>query len=472
MSTKTTIFEKIDGLKITAWRNKNPYGRFEDNWVIAYKNFIIFEEEFIPHTEPIQYDQFKIVLDRFRALHEKSNDSFIIPGTEFFLEFACDKATLMQTYNGPALFLLGWAASDGETIGGYLQTKPDGFQNVTHQYQLVNDPRWNADILVPPQIFHGIPDSIFDGNTAPVFHTPLARYEAFKQHILRIPSCIGPRIEGGIGWTINGAYKILQPEQTDKAARTALRNKHRHADPEKETAYWAAINNFIDNFVKPIDKPLAVKLRIYRSWYDHTGIAHGTLAPLFALIVKAANKPRSDIINDIYITTRLRLLKELPENQNGLIVGRFQTLTRAHTDMIRMAAAKHHIVWVAVVNGAVTSKDNQLNPLNFPIRKRLIEALGLPNVRVIEVPTGSVRNIISSIPSGITALYCGTDRMQQYQLAVKHMNVQVIEIPRVSPISGTQLRAAIRENNKQAYTELTDPALAGYYEEIKKWLMH
>lgn len=463
------ITEKIDGLKITAFRNENPYGRFSNNWVIAYKNFVLYENEFeTGRSLGLSFYQFQHVMVAFKQLHYSGAGQMVPPNTELFLEFAADKSTLMQKYTNSGIFLLGWAASKGEIVGGYLQTSPGTMMTDTNW--LTKMPGWPTSIKTPPVLFQGHPQvaprvGIADDRSYWLTHEFLQLYEQFKADILSMPSCIGPRIEGGVGTLENNGhtfYKIQQPEQNNKAARQALRAQHKYADPEKETAYWDTINKLLDD---------NLQLDPTQSIPDQLDTLKGVVVSLAKQnLVHHLFKSKEDTYNDLYVTGRLRVLRSRKENQNGLVVGRFQALTAAHTDIIKRAAARHHIVWVAVVNGVRTSQDNQLNPLTFERRKELIEALGLPNVRVLSVPTGSVRNIIASIPSGVTQLYCGTDRFQQYQLAVKNMNVEVVEIPRTTPISGTQLRSAIRSDNKTEFELLVDPQLYSYYEKLKAWM--
>lgn len=467
MRSYQCVTEKIDGLKITAWRNDKPFGRFSDNWVIAYKNYVLYENEFVDRRLDLEFYQFQHVMVAMRLVHTNVGQQ-IPPNTELFLEFAADKSTLMQKYTSKGIFLIGCAESAGEVVGGYLQTTPRTIMNNTRW--LTRMPGWPSVIETPPVLFQGHPQatpriSIMDERSHYHSHEYIQLYENWKQQILDMPSCIGPRIEGGVGTLGDTYYKIQQSEQNNKVARQALRTEHQ-GTPEQEQVYWESINKLLDtldlNLSGSIEDQLwELKTRIYQ--FDKTSSSSDR--------IEHPKKTLNQIYNDVYVTGRLRILRAQKENQNALIVGRFQPLTAVHADIIRKAATKHHIVWVAVVVGRHSSRARDLNPLDYYERKELIEALGLPNVRVIQVPTGSVRNIISSIPSGITALYCGTDRVQQYQLAVQNMNVEVVEVPRIKPISGTQLRAALRADDKQVFESLVDPKLYSYYEKLKDWMI-
>ena len=87
-----TIEEKLDGTKLTLYRNDEDYDskNFKDNWVVAYKNSILHPDEFdaTPLKRTIKQgsgiSQYKIVFEHLRK-HHKEYES-IPKNTEFFIE--------------------------------------------------------------------------------------------------------------------------------------------------------------------------------------------------------------------------------------------------------------------------------------------------------------------------------------------------------------------------------------------------
>jgi len=427
--------EKIDGVKITLWRNDKPYSSdYRENWTVAYKNSILYPEEFqgISDEQAVEdqgYLQHAMIFN-----HLERNHSEEIPrNREFFVEFALHKHTLMRKYQRKQMFLLGQADSHGQEIGGYLQTNPG---------PMIDGP--DLGLSGPVVLLNTLPyQQIAD---------PVQTYEELKEFILSKDSSLGGPIEGVV-LNYNGSlFKIQQQDQTDKQARQVLRDSYR-GEPEVEVHYWEQVHSLVDHF-SPTGT-IQDKLVALRSFVDRLDLPTIT------------KRDACHVWNDIYTTGRLRLIRELPENQNGLLLGRFQPLTSAHAEIIRSAAAKHSILFVAVVNGTKTSKDKATNPFNYNLRKRLIEALGVENLVVIETPTGNIRSILNRIPAGISTVYCGTDRVESYQQAAG-TDIKVEEIPRTNNVSGTSLRYAIKHNDKQTFEQLSDPSTHGFYEVLKQ----
>jgi citrate lyase synthetase len=157
-----------------------------------------------------------------------------------------------------------------------------------------------------------------------------------------------------------------------------------------------------------------------------------------------------------------------------VVMGRFQPLTTAHTQIIENAYEDDRKVIVAVVKS-----NNVKSPYPFELVKEIIENSVSVPLEVIELKTGFIGDFISPLrDKGLepVALFAGTDRLKGYEVQVKRyqemFNLALIvkEIPRVeSDVSASKVRDALTENNEELFKSMTPSGAHIYYERLKEY---
>ena len=148
------------------------------------------------------------------------------------------------------------------------------------------------------------------------------------------------------------------------------------------------------------------------------------------------------IRDDLYLTTKLKLMRELPENNNALYVGKFRVPTKAHIKLIKDVLKKFNKVVVCVVKSKKESKE----AISFELQKEIFEYLFGDKVEVITHSSGNLTSIVNKSPVMIKYVICGKDREKSYLKQLERLqNVKLIVYPRNDDISATNLIKALKE---------------------------
>lgn len=429
--TNSYITEKVDGIKITLFRNDKPFSTdYRDNWIVAYKNKILYPYEF--DASDLKYDfSFRQYSHIFEHLKQHHNDS-IPPNTEFFTEFSMNKPTTLSHKFKKLLFNIRIAKSRGEVVGGYLQT----FQESILPLHL-------GDKIGLARPYH----------VRLTLHEDIT-FEQIKFQVEKLPSKIASFAEGVVLEHGDLLFKISNLLQHDKTYRRTVKDKFRNPDPMIELAYWDGVYEYA---AKAIGTGTTMQDKL-----EHAKLFVNSLSDTDSIFT-CRDGMRWVTEDNIYIKAREMVLKSLPENKNGLFLGRFQPLSKAHAGIIEEASKKHHKLFVAIVDAKKLNKDN---PFSYEYRKSLIDSLGIPNVVVIPAKTGNIRALLNKIPCGIETVYAGSDRLFSYSEQLKGFDVECVEIPRTT-VSATSIRQTLVENNKEQFEQLTVNKLHSKFEEMK-----
>lgn len=251
------VEEKFDGTKLTLWRNDLDWDKdYEKNWVIAFKNQILYGVEFESTDREktkkysVGISQYSFVHDHMKKIHKKTKS--FPKNTEVFIEFIQNKLTTTRDYeNKHGLYIIAYSPSVGEISGGMLKTKPTGFfQDKLDEYSKI------LELNVPPVVFEGKLDSV-SAITVGIKNDKLNKvwdefkseyeskpYEVVKKTFLEFESVLGGRTEGVVLHSKSGKiYKFIQSDQHDKNVRFAKKEKYQ-ADQEVEKKYWETIEDF------------------------------------------------------------------------------------------------------------------------------------------------------------------------------------------------------------------------------------
>jgi hypothetical protein len=331
-----TITQKSDGVKLTLWRNQLEFDpkNYQNNWVVAYKNRIMYPEDFgnTPDdlTGSISISQFAAVHRHLRNVNRHLGN--IPANTEFLVEFIMNKPTLTRDYHRHRdMILIGYSSTSAEIEGGMIRTIPSGFsQEKNAEYAA------SLHILTPVTLFSGrmnSSESIQKGiESSDLMKSYLVRatnidfvdwtetYSQIREMLLDVPSRFGGTEEGVVINSNGKLYKILQDDQHDKQVRWEKKKRYQGSE-EDEKRYWRS--------VRLVAKELA---------QDY---ANFKLPRRLVELNKDINNPSTSVPfhpkktdhqvrDDVYITARELIIRSLPENNNALFLGKVRVMTNGH----------------------------------------------------------------------------------------------------------------------------------------------
>ena len=168
----------------------------------------------------------------------------------------------------------------------------------------------------------------------------------------------------------------------------------------------------------------------------------------------------------------------------GLYVGRFQPLHIGHTHIIGKMFDECEVVIVAV--GSAQESGTQRNPFDVATRSRwIIETFsGRKNhiLHVVPIPDREhpsndaswgdyvLDKVWSATGEMPDVIYEGKEEERAHWY--DNLDIFVVKVPRtVLPISGTMLRAAIANNDKDIALQYIPYALREYYDEIREEIL-
>ena len=160
------------------------------------------------------------------------------------------------------------------------------------------------------------------------------------------------------------------------------------------------------------------------------------------------------INEDIYTTLRIGLIKKLNSNYS-LIIAKMRIPTLAHFELIEKALENHKGVIIALTKNIVP----------FEIRKKIIEERFKDKVQVYEFNSGAIKTILREVPFGINEIFCGSDRIEDYQ---KQHEIKVTELIRSNHISSTLVQFCIENDNKLSFDSFTPLETQKYWNTFKE----
>jgi len=496
LSSPAIVEMKSDGVHLTALKIGST-GNFEKDWIIAYKGNILYSEEFdfaansTIKQKSVGASQFKIALEQFKEYAPKVAKKIPV-GTELFIEYLIKKPTLMSEYKrNHRMILIGYAKSTYDKRKakvGKLITKAGPMENAKRSGY--------AELLgidEPLVIFEGILGSKIGfergiknkqlkqlyQEVAVGMHwdNPDLLIDDLRELFLKVESKYGGKEEGVViflegpgsykykGKSIQAILKFQQEYQLSKEDRLAKKLKFK-ADPETENQYWANVKlaaleivNKINDFDKPLKDLLEIvakELKNYRPNFEH---------------------PKKDTLNikdDIQLTAKQLIIKKLPGNHNGLIVGRFQPLTLGHKKMIDEALSQCDNVYICIIKAK--KSDIEKNPIPLEIQEEMLEStyksiIG-KKLHIITAQTGNLITIINKTKDNINCVFAGTDRVKDYEKQLERsLDVKVVEIKRTDEdISATKVRNAIKADDFETFKKLVPKQVQNYWTVLKKYV--
>ena len=173
----------------------------------------------------------------------------------------------------------------------------------------------------------------------------------------------------------------------------------------------------------------------------------------------------------------MRTFKEIALNEAngsiGIFSGRFQPVTKAHSDIINTMARENKKVIIFLVKGKKTSEDKTKNPFDSETQKKMLELVSPSNVEIKIINTGFFVDELNELPDGTKFVaYAGSDRIKAYKAYEKYMEgnrtLEVKEIKRTDKyISATKVRQSLKDNNFEDFKTLTDKKIHKMFNELR-----
>lgn len=484
LSTKFTIEEKLDGVKITVWRNDITYNAANPTWdnylTLAFKNQIIYPDEFknvdrnLIKKESIGSSQYALLTDHLSKYQKEFID--IEPNTELLIEFIQNKDTITRDYdNHGNMFLVGYQTSSATIEGGRLDTIPSGTLQTKNRDQLAK----KLHLDYPKIVFSGTATSyenLIDGCRSKYLKKLLEKSnikdacidnnyanigKILSDSLLKMPSQLGGKSEGFIIKNRTDTFKIVQPDQYDKDTRFAKKLRYKYGN-DLDNDYFEQVNIKANHFIARLklkERALSDALSLASSVFDLKDLPEHTKRPLHVRQ------------NDLYDSIKRKLVNDLDANSNSLFIGRFQPFTKMHAEIVKnytnqtRDGKKFNNVVICIID---TKKRTERSPFDGALVKRLIQSV-LPDAIIIEATSGNILSILRKSPKQIKYILAGSDRIDTYaaQIANKGTGAEMIEIDRTVPISATDAREAIAAGNKKEFLKFCPKEELKFWEQMK-----
>lgn len=446
------VEEKFDGTKISIVRSDTPFDStdFNKNWIVAYKNSILYPEETnAANDQEIQQHsigsaQYKVIFDKLKANHK--NTKSIPPNTEIFMEFIQRKPTLSRSYvKMNDVFVLASSPTTYTIKGGKIFTTSSGFDTSkrTEYAQMLG-------MKTPPVLFKGKLSEI--GNDL----------ESVKQHFIKQESTLGGKGEGVVLTFSDGTIiKIVQPDQYDKAMRGAIKAKFAPVDSIK---YWEAVRKIAFDLMKDVNPSDSFRSSIARI----ADQVHATDYPELD-----ANRKPIVVKEDIITTVKMLLTRKMPGNNWAMYLGRFSPISSTHKKILENALKKYDGVVLVQVKSKTGTPENPFPvELQQEMLHKCFDQYG-DRVEYIITGSGNIGTILGMAKQNINVILCGTDRVEGYRgqlAAANNKDVTVEEIPRTDGVSGTKVRQAIKDNDQATFKANTPKEIWPMFDQLKKYI--
>lgn len=461
LENQVEVQHKVDGVKLTVVKVKDK-GNLDD-WIIAYKGNVLYKEfDYQPNSrvksDSIGASQFKIVLDHFSSLGKTS----IPVGTELFIEYLMRKPTLSAEYTKyHKMILIGSSESAWSVSFGKLKTSNSGLDINTRE--LAKELKMDTPLV----LFKGILASerefekgitylelgkLFQERKSSMnWNNPELLIDDIKELFLDVESKYGGKEEGVVLIQQDKILKFQQEYQNDKESRKLIKLKFCNSTPELESRYWAMVNSRALELSTKVgtgtEKALPELLSNLSTELKH-----------FQVDFTHEKKSSYNIKDDIQLTAKTQIIKNLRGNNNCLIVGKFRVLTTGHFAMISRAQK----LFDKVVICLVTNTDTQST---LDIRVEMLQET-FPEIQIIHHSSGNLLSILGKSPVNINAVYAGSDRISDYVRQLQRSSIGVREMPRTDEdISASKVIENIQDN--KYFQDNTPEQIRHLYNKLK-----
>lgn len=470
----------VHNTKLTLLRNSKPFDKkdFTKNWIVSYKGSVMYNKEFTPvNREIIKRDsigisQYALIFDHLKRIHPYTQ---LIPkNTEFFLEFIMNKPTLTRKYESyhDLILLDRRSVNYNINFNNILSTeeKEGNLHNlhVYSKYLGIRTPRKLIKGKLFP--FNKLLENTIDIELRNHFLSHKDSFEKCQRHIfkfnyldvlkealLSFESEFGNKMEGVVFTDKdNNRYKILQEDQHDSVTRKAIKQKYK-GSKEEETEYYRKLYNVAEDLINIANDDTI------RSFEENLNLISRYVYNVhYAGAINHPKKNDHQVRDDLYLTTKILLIKNRKGNNGALFLGRFDPPTKMHINIVENAYRKYDYVIIGIVN------KNRV--IDIELTKKMWRDI-FPSIEIVEARTGNLVRFIQKTDSNINAILAGTDREETYKIQLQNNPmIKVDHIPRVKDISATQLRAGLKYNDSEQVKRNLDSRHYKYIEQLKNFL--
>lgn len=491
MSKEYKVTEKFDGTKLTLWRNNENWNEdYTKNWVVSFKNQILYREEFedidredIKHYS-VGISQYALVHDFLEQHHINNRDfpNHFPLNTEVFIEFIQNKLTTTRDYHQKFdLFLIASTPATAEIVGGMIKTTP---YKANHKMNNTECSRL-LDIALPPVVFEGKMDTMENFELGMKSWGLMAQWETHKHSFLTDPyntlklvflgfeSCLGGKTEGVVLEAEDAIYKFVQADQYDKEVRFARKSLYQ-GTPEIETEYWNIITETAEMYAESMNYQLPLPVLLKSLNNIVYGMDKGSLSEVFKNKIEGTTTISSDTVlfktkDDLFLTAKQMILDRLPENQNALFIGKFRIPTKAHIQIIENALEEYPHVVVCIVK----AKKEVQESLSFDLQSNILTSFFGDSITIITHSTGNLTSIINKSPKRLRYILAGSDRVDSYEGQLKrHPSLSVVETKRKEifdeEVSATRAITSIKQGDLDTFKNLVSEKTYSFLPKIQE----
>lgn len=299
------IYEKIDGTKLTLFRNNVAYDAtdYTKNWIVSYKSNIIEKEEFsgfVNFENKIdKIKQYSIGTSQYYFVHKileekiHPNAKNLPINSELFIEFVQRKPTLTRDYEKyHSLFLIGY----GLNINAYIDNnRYFSYDDAIFEPCKVRELAAELNINYPPILFIGKMSKLSHESNSTAFQ----KLSNVLTRLLSTKSVLGNKIEGIVlFFHDNTIYKHTQSDQYNKTIRSQKKSRFKSLNENDEQCYWSGVLDISIHICKSIlkvnNKISHLSQLIYNSSFDF-------------LLQFNSNKVEINAQDDVFLTSKLLL---------------------------------------------------------------------------------------------------------------------------------------------------------------------
>jgi cytidyltransferase-like protein len=160
----------------------------------------------------------------------------------------------------------------------------------------------------------------------------------------------------------------------------------------------------------------------------------------------------------------------------GVMFGRFQPLTNGHLKGIVQMSEQADKGCIYLVKGEKTSSDKDKNPFDEEIQIKMLEAVVPKNIEVKVINAAFFPDVINEMDYNNYLVFCGSDRYTSYSKMLSYVDegktVEIIEINRdeSEDVSATKVRAALKNEDKELFEQMTPKEIHNFYEELLTYI--
>ena len=159
----------------------------------------------------------------------------------------------------------------------------------------------------------------------------------------------------------------------------------------------------------------------------------------------------------------------------GIMIGRFQPVTKAHTSIIEKISKENKTGIIYLVKGKKSSEDKEKNPFDSDIQIKMLEKIIPSNISIEIISSAFFVDELKTMKESKFVIYAGSDRVKSYKSFEKYLEddktLEVKEIKRTDEdISATKVRDSLKNDDLDTFKSLTPKNIHSMFNELKTYI--